>query len=89
MMFPDTEMAATFMTYLIKFSLSPFITKQLADQINEATCLVIKFDESLNKTVKTKQLDLHVCYWVDDQVQSWYFGSQAMQKRWTCWNIKK
>ncbi len=35
-------------------------------------------DESLNKMTKSKQLDLHIRYWVDDHVQSRYLGSQFM-----------
>lgn len=57
-MFPDSEIAATFAcgsnktAYITKFGLAPFITKQLTDQVSEATCFVIMFDESLNKTTR-------------------------------------
>nr|XP_020447106.1 uncharacterized protein LOC109955353 [Monopterus albus] len=36
------------------------------------------FDETLNQTTKSKQLDLHVRYWLNDRVQSRFFGSQFM-----------
>ncbi|KAL7383430.1 hypothetical protein ABVT39_010507 [Epinephelus coioides] len=36
------------------------------------------FDESLNHATKKKQLDVHVRYWVGDQVHSRYLGSQFM-----------
>lgn len=83
-MFPDSEVAATFScgsnktAYITKFGLAPFITKELTDQVNMANGFVVMFDESLNKMTKSKQLDLHIRYWVDDHVQSRYFGSQFM-----------
>lgn len=82
-MFPDSEVAATFScgsnktAYITKFGLAPFITKELTDQVNKANGFVVMFDESLKMT-KSKQLNLHICYWVDDHVQSRYFGSQFM-----------
>ncbi|XP_028297108.1 uncharacterized protein LOC114458926 [Gouania willdenowi] len=36
------------------------------------------FDESLNETTKNKQLDVHVRFWDEGQVQSRYLGSQFM-----------
>lgn len=39
---------------------------------------MVMFDESLNKTTKTKQLDIHLCYWSGDHVASRYLGSQFM-----------
>lgn len=36
------------------------------------------FDESLNETTKNKQLDVHVRFWNEGQVQSRYLGSQFM-----------
>lgn len=83
-MFPDSEVAATFScgsnktAYITKFGLAPFITKELTDHVNMSNGFVIMFDESLNKMTKSKQLDLHIRYWVDDHVQSRYFGSQFM-----------
>lgn len=83
-MFPDSEIAANFTcgynktVYTTKRGLAAFTTKQLTDQVSKATCFVVMFDESLNKTTKTNQLDLHLLYWVGDQAQSRYFGSQFM-----------
>ncbi|XP_028973959.2 uncharacterized protein LOC114830660 isoform X1 [Esox lucius] len=83
-MFPDSEIAATFScgsnktSYITKFGLAPFITKELTDKVNIANGFVVMFDKSLNKMTKSKQLDLHIRYWVDNHVQSRYFGSQFM-----------
>ncbi|KAL6459284.1 hypothetical protein MHYP_G00327560 [Metynnis hypsauchen] len=86
-MFPDSELAKTFTcgrdktAYLVRFGLAPYIKKQLISRVNEDS-FVIMFDESLNRTTKNKQLDLHVRYWTTDEtgthVQSRFFGSQFM-----------
>ncbi len=86
-MFPDSEVCSYILVwrkqqniyaYITKFGLAPFITKELTDQVNMANGFVVMFDESLNKMTKSKQLDLHIRYWVDDHVQSRYLGSQFM-----------
>lgn len=48
------------------------------NNINEAGPFVIMFDESLNKSAKKKQLDIHVRVWSDDRVTSSYFGSKFL-----------
>lgn len=59
-MFPDSEIAAATTcgsnktAYITKFGLVTFLTKQHTDLIVEATCFVVMFDESLNKTRQTK-----------------------------------
>ncbi|XP_063740389.1 uncharacterized protein LOC134883765 [Eleginops maclovinus] len=83
-MFPDSQIAATFScgsnktAYLTKFGLVPFISKELTEQVNQAVGFVPMLDESLNKSTKTKQLDIHLRYWDGDRVRSRYFGSQFM-----------
>ncbi|KAM8766754.1 uncharacterized protein AB9X84_005877 isoform 1-T1 [Acanthopagrus schlegelii] len=86
-MFPDSECAKTFSCgedktcYLARFGLAPYIKRELLSSVNQGT-FVIMFDESMNRTTKNKQLDLHVRYWVNDEngsrVQSRYLGSQYM-----------
>lgn len=86
-MFPDSEYAKSFTcgkdktSYLVRFGLAPFIKRELLSTVNQGS-FVIMFDESLNRTTKRKQLDIHVRYWVTDEtgsrVQSRYFGSQYM-----------
>lgn len=41
-------------------------------------CFVILFDESLNKKVQQKQLDIHLRFWNGNEVQSRYFTSIFM-----------
>ncbi|KAK0134660.1 hypothetical protein N1851_029728 [Merluccius polli] len=54
MQFPKTA-------YISKFGLAPYIADQIVADANKNT-FVLMFDESLNQTTKTKQLDLHVCF---------------------------
>ena len=83
-MFPDSEIAKTFTCgkdktgYVIRFGLAPFFKKELVDRINKAGPFVIMFDESLNKSNKKNQLDVHVRFWEGVRVQSRYFGSQFL-----------
>jgi len=65
-----------------KFGLAPFIKKQMIKEVGDNE-YVIMFDESLNRTTKNKQLDIHIRYWVTNekgtrQVMSRYMGSQFM-----------
>ena len=82
-MFPDSDIAHSFAcgsdktAYISKFGLAPYISEQLVADANKDT-FVLMFDESLNQTTKTKQLDLHVRYWCEDHVQSTYSGLQFM-----------
>ena len=83
-MFPDSDIAKTFTCgkdktgYITKFGLAPYFKQQLVDGVNKAGQFVLMFDESLNHSTKTKQLDVHVRYWEDDRVQSRYLGSQFL-----------
>ena len=82
-MYPDSEVAHSFAcgpdktAYITKFGIAPYIFEQLVAEANK-DAFVLMFDESLNRTTKTKQLDLHVRYWSNDHVQSRYAGSQFL-----------
>ncbi len=82
-MFPDSDIACTFAcsadktAYISKFGLATYISEQLVADANKGA-FVLMFDESLNQTTKTKQLDLHVRCWCEDHVQSRYLGLQFM-----------
>ncbi|KAJ8348774.1 hypothetical protein SKAU_G00273630 [Synaphobranchus kaupii] len=82
-MFPDSQIVNTFTcgkdktAYITRFGLAPYIKKELISNVNTGT-FVLMFDESLNNSTKTKQLDVHVRYWEGDHVQSRYLGSQFM-----------
>ncbi|XP_063736841.1 uncharacterized protein LOC134862726 isoform X2 [Eleginops maclovinus] len=81
-MFPDSTVAKTFQcgrdktSYILRFGVAEFVKKELISKVTGP--FVIMFDESLNHATKRKQLDLHVRYWDDGQVQSRYVGSQFM-----------
>lgn len=83
-MFPDSGLVQTFTCgkdksrYNAKFGLAPYFKKELIAEVNRCGGFVIMFDESLNQTTKSKQMDLHVRYCLNDRVQSRFFGSQFM-----------
>ncbi|CAM4287472.1 unnamed protein product [Leuciscus chuanchicus] len=87
-MFPDSECASTFIcgrdktTYLARFGVAPYLKKELISQANK-DAFIIMFDESMNTTTKTKQLDLHIRHGSTDEtgtpiVRSRYLGSQFL-----------
>lgn len=72
-MFPGSDKKA----YTAKFGLAIHIKDELVSKVNKSP-FVLMFDESLNETTKTKQLDVHVRFWDQAQVQSRYLGYQFM-----------
>ena len=82
-MFHDSELVQTFhcggdkTAYITKFGLAEFIKRELVLKINKGP-FVVMFDESLNHSTKTKQLDIHVRFWDEGKVQSRYLGSEFM-----------
>ncbi|XP_042581610.1 uncharacterized protein LOC109070284 [Cyprinus carpio] len=83
-MFPDSDIAKSFTCgkdrtgYIIRFGLAPHFKQELINTINKAGQFFLMFDESLNQSTKTKQLDVHIRFWEDDHVQSRYLGSQFL-----------
>lgn len=83
-MFPDSVLAQTFTCgkdktrYVAAFGLAPYFKKELVAEVSSSRAFVVMFDESLNRTTKNKQLDLHVRFWKDDHVQSRFYGSQFL-----------
>lgn len=81
-MFPDSDIAKTFTcgkdktSYIARFGLAEFIKQDLVSKVTGP--YVIMFDESLNRTSKKKQLDIHVRFWDDDKVHSRYLGSHFL-----------
>ncbi len=81
-MFPDSDIAKSFRcwkdktAYIVRFGLADFIKRDLISKVT--VTFVLMFDESLNRTSKNKQLDLHIHFWEGGQVQSRYLGSQLM-----------
>ena len=83
-MFPDSDIAKSFALgkdktgYIIKFGIAAYFKKQLVETINNAGPFVLMFDESLNKSSKKKQMDIHIRILEDGCVRSRYFGSEFL-----------
>lgn len=81
-MFPDSTIAKTFacgpnkIAYIARFGLADFIKRELVKSISGQ--YVLMFDESFNTSTKSKQLDLHIRFWSNGEVQSRYMDSQFM-----------
>ncbi|KAG1651529.1 Structural maintenance of chromosomes flexible hinge domain-containing protein 1 [Nymphon striatum] len=79
-MFPDSEIAKQFqcgerkMAYVCVYGLAEFFKKLLNESIKGQ--FVVLFDESLNKKMQEKQMDVHARY-IDEanEVKTRYFGS--------------
>ena len=77
-MFPDSAIAKAFacgktkMNYLICFGIGPYCRENVS-KIKEAECLIISFDESVNKDFQTEQMDIIVHYFCEDRVVTQYF----------------
>lgn len=81
-MFPDSCIASKFScgerktSYLASFGIGAFLQDQLKMKIEKSTNVVLLFDETLNKELQEKQMDLHVRLWdVDRKVRTYYFDS--------------
>jgi hypothetical protein len=82
-MFPDSEVAKNFSCseskarYMATFGLAPYLLDVLMDKVKD-DYFVLLFDESLNKKVQQKQLDIYLRFWNGNEVQSRYFTSIFM-----------
>ena len=82
-MFPDSSIAAKYSLgetksmYLSCYGIAPYFKSLLERHVKEDS-FVLLFDESLNKEMQMKQLDIHLRFWNDNIVQSRYFDSQFL-----------
>ena len=73
-MFPEHQVVQNFScgadkaSYITSFGLGPHFQSLINKRINASDGYVLMFDESLNKELGSKQLDLHMRYWDGDQV---------------------
>nr|XP_050024822.2 uncharacterized protein LOC126519248 [Dermacentor andersoni] len=51
--------------YTIVYGLAPFFRESLVSELNQASYLVLAFDESLNKLAQKEQMDVLVRFWSD------------------------
>ena len=80
-MFPDSEIANSFQLaetksmYIAVHGVAPYIENLLTKRITDSGEYVLLFEESLNKTMQKKQMDLLVRFWDNDKIASRYFNS--------------
>lgn len=83
-MFPDSQIAAQFAcgeskcSYLCSFGLAPHFKSLTLSSVLTQRAYVILFDESLNRFLQSKQMDLHVRLWDGAVVKTKYIGSEFM-----------
>lgn len=63
-MFPDSNIAKKMQLkkdkagYIIIFTIAPFFNRELMNDLNSITIIVVDFDESLNKITKRQQMGI-------------------------------
>lgn len=83
-MFPDSDIAKQFtcgerkVAYLTTFGIAPHFSSLMKAKAKKESGFVLLFDESLNREMKKCQLDMHVRFWNDNQVNSRYLISVFM-----------
>ena len=63
------------LSYLICFGIAPYFKQQLLNELKEAQCFVISFDESLNTELHEEQMDFVVRFFNKDRVTCRYLTS--------------
>ena len=75
-MFPDSIIAQhmscghTKLSYLISFGIAPYFMGLLLNELKDAPCFVISFDESFNEELEKEQMDFIFRYFKDGEVKS-------------------
>ena len=73
-MFPDSEIAKRFKmgktkaNYIATHGLAPYFKGLLMGKLNKSICMSHSFDESLNSTTQTSEMDLYVRFWDSDKM---------------------
>ncbi|KAE8740587.1 hypothetical protein FOCC_FOCC013887 [Frankliniella occidentalis] len=83
LMFPDSGIAARMQLgrlkigYSVTYGLAPYFHDKVVQEIRESKCIVVMFDESLNKCSQENQMDLAVKFWSSstNEVVTRYFDS--------------
>ena len=80
-MFPDSAIAQGFSMsetksmYIMSHGIAPYIESLVHNHVKESKEYVLLFDETLNKNLQKKQMDMLVRFWDADKVVSRYFNS--------------
>ena len=83
-MFHDSSIARGFgcadkkTAYLCTFGLGPYFAGLLNKMVKSASTYVLLFDETLNKELQEKQMDVHFRFWDRDTVVTQYFESMFL-----------
>ncbi|KAJ8375217.1 hypothetical protein SKAU_G00057970 [Synaphobranchus kaupii] len=83
-MFPDSEIAAKFScgetkcAYLTTFGIAPYFKWLVVREVSRQAGYVMMFNESLNKALQLKQMDLHVRIWDGGEMKTRYIGSEFL-----------
>ena len=83
-MFPTCDVAKMYACgetktrYLATFGLAPYFVDLLKKSVRGGNGYVLLFDETLNKNLKLKQLDIHVRLWQEEKVVSQYLTSEFL-----------
>jgi len=83
-MFPDSATVAQFTcgerkcAYVACFGIVPYFKQQLVKDIKQLDGCVLMFAESANKATQTKQMDIHLRFWKNQQVESRYLTSHFL-----------
>ncbi|XP_030585845.1 uncharacterized protein LOC115780670 [Archocentrus centrarchus] len=83
-MFSDSDIAKQFtggerkVAYLTTFGIAPHFSSLMKANAKKESEYVLLFDESLNREIKKCQLDMHMRFWSDNQVNSRYLTSFFM-----------
>lgn len=83
-MFPDSTIAMSFAcgerkaSYFCTFGLAPYFAGELLKKVQTAPHYVLLFDETLNKELQEKQLDVHLRFWDKKQVTTKFYNSMYM-----------
>ena len=68
-MFPDSIISSSFqlgpdkLKYMTNWGIAPYVKEQLRNNIDKAEYVVVSFDESLNHTTQSCQMDFLPRYW--------------------------
>ena len=85
-MFPDSVIASSFqlgpdkLKFMTTWGITPYVKEQLRNNIDKAEYVVVSFDESLNHTTQSCQMNLLLRYWDnhDQQEKLRYWDSKFL-----------
>lgn len=60
------------------FGLSPYFLSLLTSKVKSEKAHVLLFDESLNRKLHSKQLDIHIRFWDAGEIATRYYSSEFL-----------